>query len=100
MSISMAAAVLLVAYLGPAVAEGRGTSAAQEAQMENSMEAMQGEAVQAGTTDVARVSYFNTMKPERQAAWHEHCTLTASDKSEAKKDSDEMQSFCQAIPAK
>ena len=92
MAIAMAA-VLSVAYFVPASA--RDVSAAQQAMM-----GLQGEAVQAGATDAQRVTYFNTMKPERQAAWKEHCTLTASDQNEAKKDSDEMQSFCKAIPAK
>ena len=88
------AAALSVAHFGPAFAAGGDRSAASEAQLENSMEALQGEAVKAGTTDEQRASYFNTMKPERQAAWKEHCV-----NMDAKaKDPAEVQAFCNAIP--
>ena len=83
------AATLSVGYFGPAFAA---ESAAAEATMEQTMERQ--EAIAAGTTDEARLAYWNTMKPERQAAWHGHCV-----NMDAKaKDPAEVQAFCNAIP--
>ena len=83
------AAVLSAAFIGPAFAD-------QESQAE--MGALQGEAVQAGATDQARVAFWNTMKPERQAAWHKHCALSASDVGVAQKDTAERKALCKVMP--
>ena len=81
------AAVLSAAFIGPAFAD-------QESQAE--MDALQGEAVQAGAP-AQHVAYWNTMKPERQAAWHKHCTLSASDIGVAQKDTAERKAFCKSV---
>jgi hypothetical protein len=83
------AAVLSTAFIGPAFAD-------QESQAE--MDALQGEAVQAGQSDQARVAFWNTMKPERQTAWHTHCAASASDVGVAQKDTAERKAFCKVIP--
>jgi len=87
------AAVLSATLLCPAFARG-GQEVSQA-----ELDALQGDAVQAGATDQARVSYWNTMKPDRQKLWHQHCDYTASDVGVAQKDTAERQAFCKAMPA-
>jgi hypothetical protein len=82
-------AVLSAAFLGPAFAGGSNESQAE-------MEALQGEAVQAGPP-AQHVAYWNTMKPERKAAWQSHCALSASDVGVAQKDTAERAAFCKSI---
>jgi hypothetical protein len=88
------ATVLSAALIGPVFAKG-GIQDPAEAQLEE----MQGDAVKAGSTDAARVSYWNTMKPEKQKAWQQHCAYTASDAANAQKDTAERQAFCKNVPS-
>ena len=58
-------AVISAAFLGPAFAAVSMSPA--------EMDALKGEVTQAGKTDKERLAFWNTMKPERQAAWKKEC---------------------------
>jgi hypothetical protein len=82
-------AVLSAGFLGPAFAKGAGESAEAEA--------LQAEAMQAGATHEQHMTYWNTMKPERQDAWKTHCAAAASDPAVAQAETAERKAFCQSI---
>ena len=89
------AVMLSAAFAVPAFARS-GTAEVSGA----ALEALQGDAVKAGATDAERVTYWNTMPPDRQQVWQQHCAYTASDAANAQKDTAERQAFCKAMPSK
>ena len=91
--IAAAAVVLSATFAVPAFARNNG-----EEVSDGSLVELQGDAVKAGSTDAARVSYWNTMKPDRQQLWQQHCGYTASNAAMAQKDTPERQAFCKTMP--
>ena len=91
--IAMAVA-LSATFAVPAFARNNG-----EEVSDGSLVELQGDAVQAGSTDAARVSYWNAMKPDRQQLWQQHCGYTAGDAARAQKDTPERQAFCKNVPS-
>ena len=91
--IAMAVA-LSATFAVPAFARNNG-----EEVSDGSLVELQGDAVKAGSTDAARVSYWNAMKPEQQQLWQQHCAYTASDAVKAQKDTPERQAFCKNVPS-
>jgi hypothetical protein len=91
--IAMAVA-LSATFAVPAFARNNG-----EEVSDGSLVELQGDAVKAGSTDAARVSYWNAMKPEQQQLWQQHCAYTASDAAKAQKDTPERQAFCKNVPS-
>jgi hypothetical protein len=91
--IAMAVA-LSATFAVPAFARNNG-----EEVSDGSLVELQGDAVKAGSTDAARVSYWNAMKPEKQQLWQQHCAYTASDAAKAQKDTPERQAFCKTVPS-
>ena len=91
--IAAAAVVLSATFAVPAFARNNG-----EEVSDGSLVELQGDAVKAGSTDAARVSYWNTMKPDRQQLWQQHCGYTAGDAARAQKDTPERQAFCKTMP--
>ena len=92
--IAAAAVVLSTTFAVPAFARNNG-----EEVSDGSLVELQGDAVKAGSTDAARVSYWNTMKPDRQQLWQQHCAYTASNAAMAQKDTPERQAFCKNVPS-
>ena len=92
--IAAAAVVLSATFAVPAFARNNG-----EEVSDGSLVELQGDAVKAGSTDAARVSYWNTMKPDRQQLWQQHCGYTASNAAMAQKDTPERQAFCKNVPS-
>ena len=92
--IAAAAVVLSTTFAVPAFARNNG-----EEVSDGSLVELQGDAVKAGSTDAARVSYWNTMKPDRQQLWQQHCGYTASNAAMAQKDTPERQAFCKNVPS-
>src|SRR6516165_8619410 len=91
--IAAAAVVLSATFAVPAFARNNG-----EEVSDGSLVELQGDAVQAGSTDAARVSYWSAMKPDRQQLWQQHCGYTAGDAARAQKDTPERQAFCKTMP--
>ena len=92
--IAAAAVVLSTTFAVPAFARNNG-----EEVSDGSLVELQGDAVKAGSTDAARVSYWNTIKPDRQQLWQQHCGYTASNAAMAQKDTPERQAFCKNVPS-
>ena len=91
------AVVLSATFAVPAFA-GQSHYHGEEEVSGAALEALQGDAVKAGATDAERVTYWNTMPPDRQQVWQQHCGYTAGDAARAQKDTPERQAFCKTIP--
>jgi hypothetical protein len=53
--------------------------------------------MQVGATHEQHMTYWNTIKPERQDAWKTHCAVAASDPAVAQAETAERKAFCQSI---
>jgi hypothetical protein len=91
-------AVVLSATFAVRAFAGQSHYHGEEEVSDGSLVELQGDAVQAGSTDAARVSYWSAMKPDRQQLWQQHCGYTAGDAARAQKDTPERQAFCKTMP--